>query len=134
MAVVKTRASGTLTEAGYKGKIKSLLRRGSRFWKPSTVCKALARRPRQENPETGRLCWFSECAKCGEGFPEKLTQVDHISPVVDPTIGFNGWDDFIERLFCEVDNLQVLCKPCHQIKTNEEKAIAMETKRNNKNV
>jgi hypothetical protein len=31
-------------------------------------------------------------------------------------------DNFVERLFCEEDNLQILCKDkCHQAKTNKER-------------
>ena len=130
--VEKTRASGSLTEAGFRGKIKSALRKASRFWKPITECKHEARTSRQTNPKTGRLCWFSLCSKCNEEWPESQTQVDHISPVVDPFVGFQGWDEYIERLFCEKENFQVLCKPCHEKKTNEEKALAKE--RNKKNV
>ena len=28
---------------------------------------------------------------------------------------------FVERLFCELDNLQVLCEKCHDVKTKLEK-------------
>jgi 5-methylcytosine-specific restriction endonuclease McrA len=35
----------------------------------------------------------------------------------------NDLPGFVERLFCEVDNLQVLCEGCHNIKTQAEKAI-----------
>lgn len=48
-------------------------------------------------------------------------EVDHIKPVVDPQEGFVSWDEFINRLFCEKDNLQALCKTCHKIKTAKEK-------------
>jgi 5-methylcytosine-specific restriction endonuclease McrA len=47
--------------------------------------------------------------------------VDHIKPVVDPIKGFQSWDIFIDRLFCEASNLQAICKPCHLLKTNKEK-------------
>ena len=57
---------------------------------------------------------------------QSLLQVDHIEPVVSPNDGFKDWNTFIARLFCEVDNLAVLCKVCHEKKTNEEKRIAKE--------
>lgn len=65
------------------------------------------------------------CEKCQKVSPEKEKdyQVDHISPVVDPKVGFLGWDQYINRLLnCGADNIQVLCKRCHAIKTKREKA------------
>lgn len=49
--------------------------------------------------------------------------VDHIVPIVDPMVGFVDWNAFINGLFCEEDNLQVLCKACHTHKTNDEKEL-----------
>jgi hypothetical protein len=46
--------------------------------------------------------------------------VDHISPVIGPE-GFVDWNTFIGRLFCTADNLQVLCKDCHDRKSKDEK-------------
>ena len=113
--------SGTLTAAGKHAKIVSALRGGSKWWKPKMECLNMACVGQRTNVKTGRLAKHFTCAHCNEVFPAKDVQVDHITPLVDPC-GFTGWDGFIERLFCEVDGMQVLCKPCHQIKTNEEKA------------
>ncbi len=63
------------------------------------------------------------CSNCDEYHMGKDVQVDHTIPVIDPVKGFETWDTFVERVFCGVDNLAVLCKPCHKIKTDEEKAI-----------
>ena len=48
-------------------------------------------------------------------------EVDHIKPVVDPVQGFQTWDLFINNLYCESENLQAICKPCHKEKTLKEK-------------
>lgn len=48
--------------------------------------------------------------------------VDHIHPVVDPDTGFVSWDELINRLFCEAENLQVLCHSCHSEKTKDERS------------
>jgi hypothetical protein len=54
-------------------------------------------------------------------FARKEIQIDHISPVV-PTSGWEGFDNFIARLFCASNGLQTLCKPCHKAKSKEENA------------
>jgi 5-methylcytosine-specific restriction endonuclease McrA len=73
-----------------------------------------------------------KCAKCLGAFPSKDVQVDHIEPIIDPNIGFVDWNSVIEAMFCEKDNLQCLCKPCHKIKTDAEKALAKERKNERK--
>lgn len=84
-----------------------------------------------------------ECSGCKEHVPatikvgKKRAQnvfVDHILPIVDPAIGFTTWDEYIERMFCEKENLQLLCKSCHDIKSDEERKIAVERRRKEKNV
>ncbi len=47
--------------------------------------------------------------------------VDHIDPIISPTLGFRGWDETIPRMFCEEEGLQLLCKDCHTLKTKEER-------------
>ena len=61
-----------------------------------------------------------KCAHCGGGFKRAEINIDHIQPVIDPLTGFVDWNTFIERLYCGVDGLQILCEPCHQTKTTEE--------------
>jgi 5-methylcytosine-specific restriction endonuclease McrA len=68
---------------------------------------------------SGRSAKHFKCAKCKQEFPAKDVTVDHKIPIVGPE-GFVSWDLFIERLFCSIKNLQVLCKPCHAIKTKKE--------------
>ena len=130
--VPKTRASGTMTEAGYQGFIRSMLRKGSMRWKPKYTVKQKARHHTKLPGKTARLVFHATCAKCGELFPETETAVDHIQPIVDPAVGFESWDKFIENLYCEEEGLQVLCLECHLIKTAGEKQIATERKRKEK--
>ena len=66
------------------------------------------------------------CAGCNQVVPltlngKKNVFVDHIESVVDTQEGFQGWDVFIERLFCEEENLEVLCSDCHSKKSSEER-------------
>jgi 5-methylcytosine-specific restriction endonuclease McrA len=72
------------------------------------------------NPKTKRLAQFYQCARCKDEFTNKDVEVDHIVPVVDPSVGFVDWNTFIARLFTERENYQTLCKPCHKLKTKEE--------------
>ena len=103
----------------FKGYIKSALRRVNRWWPAYTAAKAKAR------VERGKY----ECAGCKEICPSKDIHVDHIAPVVDPARGFTTWDEYIDRLFCDMDGLQILCKTCHKKKTKEESAIRKEARR-----
>jgi len=73
------------------------------------------------NEKTGRVAKHYRCASCGGEFTSSNIEVDHISPVVDPDIGFIDWNTFIDRLYCPKENLQVLCTSCHKEKTNEER-------------
>lgn len=59
---------------------------------------------------------FYKCAACKQTFARKEVQIDHINPVVKIT-GFTTWDDYINRLFCPVEGLQILCLTCHDSKT-----------------
>jgi len=61
-----------------------------------------------------------QCRACGLDWPATGVQVDHITPVVSAD-GFTTWDDYIANMFCEKDNLQVLCLACHKAKSQSER-------------
>lgn len=65
------------------------------------------------------------CNQCGKPFDVKDVQVDHINPIIPHgmTLDDLTYDTIVYRLFCSPDNLQVLCKPCHQDKTNAERKL-----------
>ena len=126
----KTRCSGVWTEARYKSFIKSLLRQGTRKWAPIQQCLKDARVRRG----------FYLCACCGEEVPTttvvdrkrvKNVVVDHIVPIVGLE-GFTTWDSVIENMFCELKNLQLICKDCHKGKCAEEAAARAAYKREHK--
>ena len=118
----KTRCNGQWTEARFKGFIVSALRRASSRWSPKYTCKKEAKRGYNKY----------ECALCHEIVGNKNIKVDHIDPVVDPEVGFIGYDEFIKRLFVEIDGYQAICTHCHQKKTNAEKELRIRIKNENK--
>lgn len=116
-----TRCGGRWTEAQFRSFVKNQLRGATRKWAPINECKKRA------NVQRGMY----QCEECGDVVPltimddvkrkrMKNIAVDHVVPVVDPEKGFTTWDDVIEGLFCEAENLKLLCKKCHDIKCAEE--------------
>lgn len=71
--------------------------------------------------EESRRKWKIQCECCKEYFKEADVEVDHI----DGNHSFRTVDDF-ENYFNKIlmigfDDLQILCKECHEIKTLQEK-------------
>lgn len=116
--VKKTRNAGTMSESAFWSFIRSGLRQKSRWWKPITQCKLAARRA-YKGP-LKRQKWEYQCNSCEKWFPDKKINVDHIQPAGTLRCA-NDLPGFVERLFCEIDNLQVLCEKCHNVKTQSEK-------------
>lgn len=117
----KTRNGGEWTEARFRSFVVSALRAASRRWPPKYQSLKAAFVGKKVNAKTGKMAMHYKCAECKKHFVAVDVQVDHITPVVDPKKGFISWDVFIDRMFVEIDKLQVLCKPCHKVKTDEEK-------------
>ena len=109
--VEKTRNNRTWTEARYFGFIRSTLRAGFTRWGPKHEAKRQAK--------VGYNAY--QCAHCGEVFPNKEVEVDHIEPA-GTLKTYEDLPGFVERMFCEADGFQLLCKGCHQVKTNAERA------------
>lgn len=121
----KIRNSGAWTEARFNSFIKSMLRQGTRRWGPIAQC--------LKDANVSRGIYL--CNGCKEEVPVtvkverkrvKNVLVDHIEPIINPKTGFTTWDDCINRMFCEKDNLQVLCKECHDVKSLQERATTAE--------
>ena len=109
------------TDGRRRSFVTSVIRGGFRRWPPRFDALKLAYRDVQINEATGRSAKHYECNECHKLFPSKSVQVDHIRPVVEPLDGFISWDVFIERLFCDASNLQILCTDCHKKKSAEER-------------
>lgn len=123
MKPAKPYNGGTWTSARFASFIKSALRAASRKWPQKHQALKDACVGKRLNKATGKDIFHYKCAACSKLFKGVDVQVDHIDPVVSVEHGFIGWDVYIERMFCEADGYQVLCKTCHSIKTaNERKA------------
>lgn len=109
------------TEGRVKSFITSAIRSGFRKWPAKYEALAAAKVGKTVNKATGRLAEHYKCAVCLSSFPAKEVQVDHVDPVVSTKKGFIDWDTYIKRMFVAKDKLQVLCKSCHLLKSNEER-------------
>lgn len=126
-----TRCSGTWSEAKFNSFIKSILRQGTRRWGPIQNVKRDARVSR--GLYECNICKQHVAPTYRDGRDRKQNIfVDHIKPIIDPAVGFTTWDDCIQRMFCESDNLQLMCKDCHDVKSQEEKEIAKNRRANEK--
>ena len=127
---MKVRNNGRWTEARFNSFIKGILRRGSTKWGVKYDVLNEAKRGKIKNKKTGRLAEHYECNECHKLFPLKEVAVDHVILIIQDE--FTSWDDVIEKMFCEKDNLQVLCKSCHKRKSFEEGRIRREHRSKNK--
>lgn len=94
--------------------LRSGLRRLSQRYPPLYEALAAAKRPYNGPNKRQKVCY--ECAECKGLFPTKDVAVDHIKPC-GPLNCKSDVPEFIETLFCEGSNLQVLCSTCHNLKT-----------------
>lgn len=118
MSKEKPYNGGTWTTARFHSFIKGALRSASQRWGPKFTVLNEAKTKKKTNKSTGRLAQHYKCASCKEEYVLKDVQVDHIIPIGE----FVSWDQTVERMFCEKDNLQVLCKPCHKDKSQKERS------------
>lgn len=83
-------------------------------------------------PRVKKWAW---CTQCGEVCPLYKMEVDHKSPVIplDKTFEDMSWDELISRLWCSVDNLDLLCNACHDIKSKDERKIRSINKKRKQN-
>lgn len=124
----KTRNNGTMTEAGLKNFIISLLRKSNFAWKPKKeVIMSCRTDDKLVNETTGKPNMTSECQECGTRVFEKKLKIDHVDPVV-PVDGWGNttrflgvnWNEYLSRMFVEAEGLQGICDTCHKDKTDRE--------------
>lgn len=104
-------AGGTWTKAKFFGFLRSALRLASRKWPPRSSVKNEARRP-YVGPNK-RQKWEYHCQGCGMWLAGNKVEVDHVRPC-GKLSNYDDLPDFVRRLFCEAQELRVLCESCHQ--------------------
>ncbi len=122
------------TQAKFFGFLRSGLREKFNRWPPKYEVIKEAAKAEQLLDEDGEPVRFKTgkkagqlktvktylCVQCGERFRQKEVQVDHKTPA-GTLKSFNDLGSFAQNLFVGTDKLQVMCKPCHLVKTNKEK-------------
>lgn len=112
----KTRNDGKWTEARFWSFVRSALRGAFQRWPPKHAAKEAAK----EEVENQTYRYGYRCAECGDLFRSSEVQVDHIEPA-GTLKTYSDLPKFVERMFCEIDGFQTLCKSCHAVKTNSER-------------
>lgn len=119
--VPKTRNGGTMTESQYFSKVRSALRNSFRYWKPMQIALEKASRPSQSFNK--RLKKEYQCAHCFLWYKRDDVEIDHI----EECGSLRCYEDiapFIQRLTKEdPKSYQILCKPCHRVKTENYSVI-----------
>lgn len=110
-----TRCNGTMTESQFLAWIRSALRSKSLRWLPRASALEAARIP--YTGENKRQKWSYMCAICKELFNGKEVVVDHYPKEAGSILSIEDIGEFINNLYCEKDNLRVLCTTCHDVHT-----------------
>lgn len=87
--------------------------------------------PSHSDPSRPRVKNWVRCEKCKKPEARSLVQVDHrfdqVIPLdtalADVVCSEGGWDNLVNRIWCDPRNLQNLCISCHKIKTLEENRV-----------
>jgi len=113
------RCGGTMTESAYLGWIRSALRSKSLRWPPRAEALKLARRSYKGTNKLQK--WEFSCALCNHWWKAKEVVVDHFPVAAGSILSTEDIGPFANNLYCEVDNLRVLCKTCHDCHTLSER-------------
>lgn len=122
------------TQAKFFGFLRSGLREKFNRWPPKYETIKAAASVEQVIEEDGSSVRFKtgkkagqiktvkmyRCVECDKTFKQKEVQVDHIVPA-GTLKSFKDLETFAERLFVGIEGLQVMCKPCHEVKTKKER-------------
>lgn len=76
------------------------------------------------DPARPRVTKWSRCSDCQQATATYQMEVDHIVPLVPlgKKLEEMSWDEVVNRIWCDIVNLQPVCKPCHKAKSKVENA------------
>lgn len=94
-----------------------------------------ATRIKHTDPDRPRVKKWSRCSTCKEITPSYLIEIDHVLPVIPTNSSLEemSWDEMINRLWCDNNNLTGICKPCHNSKCTVERKERLKYKKERKN-
>lgn len=119
------RNGNTMTESQYFSKIRSVLRSGFRYWKPMQLALEAASRPSQSINK--RIKKEYQCNHCKKWYKRTDVEIDHVSEVGSLSC-YEDVIPFIKNLTQEnISSYQILCKPCHLIKSNNYRQLKKKT-------
>lgn len=92
------------------------------------------------DPTRPRVKKWCRCAECKQPTPKSYLECDHIAPIIlldsslESMVQSNaGWDNLIDRVWCEIKNLQGICQTCHERKSLAEGKLRRQYKKEKKN-
>lgn len=87
------------------------------------------------DPKRKRVKTWCKCPDCGKFEAISGMQVDHIIPLIEvsKTLTDYTWDDIVNRLWCDPQNLVAKCISCHKFKSLEENRQRRAHKKGDKN-
>lgn len=75
----------------------------------------------KNNKPRTKIMYKCQHPECGKLVDKDHSQIDHKIAVVK-TEGFTNWEDYVNSLFCELENLWLLCLDCHSLKGEVEQS------------
>lgn len=112
---VKPRCNGRWSEAQYLSFLRSTLR--GKFLRYPVRDDALKANRVPYEGDDSRTRWIYTCELCKQPFKSKEIEVDHFPRSAGSLSKLEDLPKFAENLFCELDNLRILCIECHKIHT-----------------
>lgn len=86
------------------------------------------------DPTRPRVKTWCRCELCEKLEPKSYMEIDHKQPLIplDKSLEEMLWEEVINRLWCELDNLQSICTQCHTLKSTRENKERRENKKQKK--